>query len=147
MIAWTWVKTASEWTGGTAAAAAAVSTVSPGFLGITSPVLLACLAGALFGLAHTQPEKLGKLLEIPLGGRAKRASVLLLRTAGVAFTLAAVAVFCGWLVTLLPHAPGFAWLKEVPAVPVGGVLAYGGQRWIPRVLSAVDRLIERRGEA
>lgn len=140
------IKPTAEAGAASSAVASIVVAAQPTILGIGSALLLACLAGSLFGLAHTRPEAWGRLIALPDGTRLKRLGWLVLRAFGLLFTVAAVAVFCGWAVSLLPHTPGFAWLKDVPPVPMGGLLAYGGQRWIPRALGAVDRLIERRGE-
>lgn len=136
----------AEVTAAGSAVASVVVAAQPTVLGIGSALLLACLAGSLFGLAHTRPEAWGRLLDIPQGSPGRRFGWLLLRAGGLLFTVCAVALFVGWAVSVIPHVPGFQWLRDVPPVPLGGVFAYGGQRWIPRVLGTVDKLIERRGE-
>lgn len=140
-------RSVAEVVGSGTAVTAIVVSANPTILGIGTALLLACMAGSLFGVAHTKPEAWGRLLDIPQGGYAFRLGWVLLRAGGLLFTLCSVALFAGWLVSIVPHMPGFTWLSTVPAEPMGGVMAYGGQRWVPRMLGAVDRLIERRGES
>ena len=140
-------RSVAEVVGGGTAVSAIVVSANPTVLGIGTALLLACMAGSLFGVAHTKPEAWGRLLDIPKGGYGVRIGWVLIRATALLFTLCSVALFAGWLVSIVPHMPGFTWLSQVPAEPMGGVLAYGGQRWIPRMLGTVDRLIERRGES
>jgi len=118
----------------------------PVFLGIPSDVLLAAFAGAMFGLAYTKPEAWGKLLDIPPGSALRRAGWLLLRSGGVAFTLSSIALASAWSVAVAPHFPMLEWTGEVPPIPLAGLLAYGGQRLIPKALDAGSRWFDRRAE-
>lgn len=131
-------------------AAAGVTAVTlnahPVFLGIPSDVLLAAFAGAMFGLAYTRPEAWGTLLDIPPGSTAKRAGWLLLRTSGVAFTLSSIAIASAWAIAVAPHFPLLTWTGDVPPIPLAGLLAYGGQRLIPKALEAGGRWLDRRSE-
>jgi hypothetical protein len=139
-------------TGGAKAvgAAAGITAVTlnahPVFLGIPSDVLLAAFAGAMFGLAYTRPEAWGTLLDIPAGSTAKRAGWLLLRTGGVAFTLSSIAIASAWAIAVAPHFPLLTWTGDVPPIPLAGLLAYGGQRLIPKALEAGGRWLDRRAE-
>lgn len=115
------------------------------FLGIPAGVLLAAFAGALFGLAYTQPEAWGRLLSIPPGSRLARLGWIVLRAGGLLTTLAAIALVSGWSPSVLPHVPGFGWAKDIPQVPFAGFLAFTGQRFIPRAFSAGERWLDNRG--
>lgn len=132
---------------GTAATVTAVTVgAHPVFLGITSDVMLAAFAGALFGLGWRKPEAWGDLLAIRGDTALKRAGWLFLRSGGIAFTLSGIAIVAAWVTVIAPHAPLLGWTRDVPAVPLGGLLAFAGQWSIPVALVAIQRRIERAGE-
>lgn len=114
-------------------------------LGIPAGVLLAACAGALFGLAYTQPEAWGRLLAIPPGSTLTRAGWIALRACGLLTTLCAIALSSAWSVSVLPHLPGFGWASDVPPVPFAGLLAFTGQRFIPKAIAAGERWLDSRG--
>lgn len=125
--------------------AATVVTHQAMFLGIPAGVLLAAFAGALFGLAYTQPESWGRLLTIPPGSRWARVGWVVFRAGGLLTTVAGIALLSGWSPQVIPHVPGFGWAKEIPPVPFAGFLAFTGQRFIPRGFAAVERWLDNRG--
>lgn len=128
-----------------AAVTATVITQQTLILGIPAGVALAACAGALFGLAYTNPEAWGRLLAIPAGTRMVRAGWVVLRTGGLLTTLCAIALSSAWSVSVLPHIPFFGWAGDIPPVPFAGLLAFTGQRFIPKAIAAVERWLDSRG--
>lgn len=138
-----------------AAAVAVTSVVMQGqtqILGLPGALLLACFAGALFGLARTNPEAWGSLLSVPPGSPGRRAGWVMLRAAGLATTLSGIAFCSGWAVFVLPHVEAagmtpFGWMADVPMLPLGGTIAFAFQTVFPRAVAAVERWFDRRGVA
>lgn len=134
-----------------AGAAAAVGSVAaiavqvePFILGIQSGVLFTAVAGALFGLAHTDPERWQRLFRPPTGDVRRDAIFTCLRALAFAFTLAANAVCAAWAVSAFPHFPGMNWALAVPAAPLAGLMAFGSQHLIPRAIAAMTRWLDRK---
>lgn len=129
---------ASAAVAGVAASAPAVA------LGIGLETLIAATAGALLSLAYSRPDAWGRLLELPQGALGRRAAVAAGRAVGLAFTMAANAVVAAWLVHTLPHVPGFPWVGNIPQPPLAGLLAFGAQHFVPRLLAFGERWIDAR---
>lgn len=135
----------------TAAAAATVTAVtvdaSPEILGVQAGVLLAACAGALFSLAYSPPEAWRELMALPAGSAVKRATAFALRGLAMAFTLVVNAFVAAWVVSSLPHFPGFGWSGSIPPVPAAGLLAFAGQHVIPHGLGFLKQWMQSRGKA
>lgn len=118
--------------------------VAPGeVLGVPPPVLLAAVAGALFGLAYTPPERWGTLLAIPKGSPWKRRTWVAIRAGGLVFTLTANAFACSWATQAAPHVPLLTFTAGIPAAALAGLLAFASQHIIPKVLQAAVRKLDR----
>lgn len=128
-----------------AAAVGGVALAAPTVvLGIGLETLIAATAGALLSLAYSRPDVWGRLLELPDGPVARRVVIATGRALMLALTLAASAVVGAWLVHVVPGIPGFAWVAPIPQPPLAGLLAFGSQHWIPRLLSLGERFIDGR---
>lgn len=138
------IRPTAEAAGAVAGVTAAVVQAQPMILGIPAGVLLAACAGALFGLAYTHPEAWGRLLSIPPGSRLYRIGWVILRASGLLTTLCAIALVSAWAVSVVPHVPMLTWSADVPPIPFAGLLAFAGQRVIPRALAAAERWLDRR---
>ena len=121
---------------------AAVPATAPTVLGIPMPLLLACCAGAMFGLAYTPPEKWGRLLAIPNGPPWWRVLVMAARGGGLIFTLATIVFVMGWSAIAAPHVPGFSWTEKMPSEAIGGILSFAGQFWLPRFIDMGNRWLD-----
>lgn len=131
----------------TAAAAAVVTEVLPvaTVFGIPVGILLAAHAGALFGLAHTPPERWTQLFTLPPNQPPwKRTVSLGWRLAGLLFTTSGNAFAIAWAVTLGPHVPFLAWAAKMPLAAAAGFLAYGSQYLIVPAFEVGQRWIEAR---
>ncbi len=113
-------------------------------LGIGLETLIAATAGALLSLAYSRPDVWGRLLELPSGPLGRRVLIAIGRAFMLALTMAASAVVGAWLVHIVPGVPGFAWVGQIPQPPLAGVLAFGSQHWIPRLLSLGERFLDAR---
>ena len=138
--------TAAKATGVVVGVSAVTLGAQPAFLGIPSDVLLAAFCGAMLGLGYTRPETWGTLLQVPTGTRWARASWLLLRTGGIAFTVTTVAIVAAWAVAAAPHVPMLKWTGDIPPIPLVGLLSFGGQKFIPAALAAGVRWFDRRSQ-
>lgn len=134
--------------GAGAAAAVGVAAIAvqvePFILGIQSGVLFTAVAGALLGLAHTDPERWRNLFRAPTGDIKRDAIATCLRALAFAFTLMANAICAAWAVSAFPHFPGMNWALAVPAAPLAGLLAFGSQHLIPRAIAAASRWLDRK---
>jgi hypothetical protein len=134
--------------GAGAAAAVGVAAIAvqvePFILGIQSGVLFTAVAGALFGLAHTDPERWQKLFRPPTGDKLRDAAGTCFRALSFAFALIANAVCSAWAISAFPHFPGMGWAHAVPAAPLAGLVAFGSQHFIPRAIAAATRWLDRK---
>jgi hypothetical protein len=119
-----------------ATAVAATVHVSAAVLGVPTDALLACYAGALFGLAYTKPESLSALLLIPEGSKWKQIIWLLVRSMGLLFMLTMNAFVAGWISLIVPH-----WV-DIPQIAVGGLAGFGWQKLMPKVFVAAGAKID-----
>lgn len=129
---------------GAAALATAAVTPEAVILGVQTGVLLAGLAGALFGLAYSPPGTLDKLVPDKKLGHmeaAGRASVQLLI---LIFGLLTNAFVAAWVANLIPHM--FPMFKAVPHAPLAGILAFSAQHMIPKAFAAGEKFLNRRAE-
>lgn len=129
---------------GITAAASAVTAPDISILGISTNILLAALAGALFGLAYSPPGTLQKIIPHKALGRYEAAGHVSVQMLFIIFGLCANAVLAGWLSQILPHA--VALLKPVPHAPMAGVLAFAAQNMIPKVFAAAGGWLEKRAQ-
>lgn len=113
-------------------------------LGIGLETLIAATAGALFSIAYSRPDVWGRLLELPTGPLGRRVVIATGRALLLALTMGASAVVGAWLVYAIPGVPGFLWVGQIPQPPLAGLLAFGCQHWIPRLLSLGERIIDGR---
>jgi hypothetical protein len=132
---------------GTALAAAAATELVPiaTVFGIPVGILLAAHAGALFGLAHTPPDRWAQLFSLPPDQpHWKRTVSVAWRIAGLLFTTSGNAFAIAWLVTIAPHLPGMGWSHKAPLAAGAGLLAYASQYLIVPALETGQRWIEAR---
>lgn len=136
-------------TGAAAVIAATAEPVLPG-VGVAASTFLAACTGALIGLAYVKPETWEPFKAI-LAGDGTRASRRALALAGhglaLVFMLLAVAVISAWAVAVAPHIPLLAWTANVPRMPAAGLLAAGGQYFIPAAFAAGKRRLDSWGGA
>lgn len=118
--------------------------IEPFILGVPSSVLFTAAAGALFGLAYTDPERWSRLFRASTGSRIHDAAGTLTRALAFAFTLAGNAVASSWAISALPHFPGLQWMHPIPPEPLAGLVAFSSQHVIPRALAAISRWLERK---
>lgn len=136
-----------RFTFGTALLAAVVAEVAPVATVFDIPigVLLAAHAGALFGLAHTRPERWAQLFSLPANQRSwRRGLSLAWRIFGLVFTTCGNAFAIAAVVTLAPHLPGMGWAAKMPLAAGAFALAFGSQYLIVPALEAGQRWIEGR---
>ena len=132
---------------GAAAGVASLAAAGQTVLGMQADVFLVAAAGALFGLAYTDPKLWARWLAVPAGTWSYRLAWLCLRAGGLAFTLLANAVIASWVTQALPHVPAFAWTASIPPQALGGLLAFASQRLIPKALARGERILDGKGAA
>lgn len=125
---------------------AGIAAGSAPMLGTTADVLLVACAGALFGLAYTDPELWKRLLAPPDGGQLQRVAMLAARVTGLTFTTAANAWASAISVQVLPHLPMLDWTGNIAPTAAAGAIAFGGQHLIPRALDAGKRWLDGRAK-
>lgn len=135
-------------TGVTALLTAIVAEVAapvPMVFGIPIGIVLAAHAGALFGLAHTPPQKWSRVFSLPPGQSPwRRRASLAWRIAGVLFTTSGNAFAVAAFVAVFPHLPAMGWAAKAPLGPGALVLAFGSQYLIIPAFQAGQRWIESR---
>jgi hypothetical protein len=114
----------------------------PYLLGIPVLSLMAAIAGALFGLAYSPPDVLGRLLSA-LESDERQPWKVAASVVGLFFVLSGNALASGWASEVVPKL--FDVLKGVPTAPLAGLLAFSAQRLIPQALKASSKLFERGG--
>lgn len=127
-----------------ATAATAVTVPDTSVLGVPTNILLAALAGALFGLAYSPPGTLQKVLPKKEHGRYEAAGHVSIQLIVVIFSLCANAVVASWAAQILPHTIGL--FKSVPHAPFAGALAFAAQNLIPKVFAAAGGWLEKRAK-
>lgn len=129
---------------GVTAAASAIAAPEIAILGIGTNILLAALAGALFGLAYSPPGTIHKILPHKALGRYEAAGHVSVQLLLIIFGLCANAVIASWVAQIAPHL--FSILKPVPHAAFAGVLAFGAQHLIPKAFAAAGGWLEKRAQ-
>lgn len=113
---------------------AAVALTAPNglVLGIELHDLLAAYAGAFCGLAYNMPKGVGCVEETSLW---KLTGHIIRMAAICVFFVNANAIASGWVVVLLCK---YEYIAKGTGAPVGGLLAFAAQRWLPRLVDFIS---------
>lgn len=130
----------------TSATAGAIAAVSQPIemLGIPVSVLLAAMAGALFGLAYSPAGLWQRFVINDAKTRTEYAAKIAASAVALGFTLCAIALASCWIAQTIPHVPGFGWSANVPPVAFSGLVAFTGQHVLPRALALAAAWLDAR---
>jgi hypothetical protein len=120
-------------------------------LGASPAMLLAAMAGALFGLSQKKPRVLARLQSqlavTPAEAYGRRSVLVLVGGFGLMFVLVTNAFVSSWTAVAAPHVPLLASLiGGVPEIPRAGLIGFGAQLLIPKALAAAGRWLDTRGK-